>query len=263
MQRRRSTKVVGVLRLGINLARRVEKAAAQARVRKPIEVVACGFLIRNRRLAVAVERLGKGCAYEGRMLLRSMLEIMMNYAWIRLRQRHSRALRFIAYQPLELLRVHAGMRHTLSQTEFERTRRNLERQRRQVRHLFRFRDGTGKMRWAHSWAKVSSVEARFTEVKSAETRGQPDPFLYGLYAWISSAVHGGPNSLREVIARRGDSLVATRQPERSPSAQFVSAAAVLAYTIEAAVEDLGMKRVLGPEVASYASAVQSLRRRKK
>ena len=115
------------------------------------------------------------------------------------------------------------------------------------------------MQWARSWARVSSVEGRLREVRSAETPGQPDPFLYGLYAWISSAVHGGPNSVKEVLAKRGNSLVATRQPERNPTAQFKGAAIVLAYTGEAAVEDLGLERLLASQVKEYLSAVQDLK----
>ncbi len=259
MKRRRRVEPLAVLQRGIRLARHIERAATQIDLRKPIRVVACGFLVRNRRLAVAVGRLGEGCAYEGRMLLRSMLEIMINYAWIRLRQKHSRSVRFLSYQPLELLRVHAQMRDTFSQAEFEQAQRNLEAQRRRVRHLFRFRDRKGRMQWVRSWARVSSVEARLREVRSAETPGQPDPFLYGLYAWISSAVHGGPNSVNEVLTKRGNSLVATRQPEHNPTAQFRGAAIVLLYTFEAAVEDLGLKQLLASQVKEYSSAVHDLR----
>lgn len=256
-------KPLALLRRGILLARRVERAGVQKDLRKPTCIVAYGFLVRNRRLAVAVERLNKRCAYEGRMLLRSMLEIVINYAWIRLRQKHSRAKRFLAYQPLELLRIHAAMWYTFSQEEFKRTQRNLEAQRRRVRHLFRFRDKKGKMQWARSWAKVDSVEARLREVRSAETTGQPDPFLYGLYAWISSAVHAGPNSLKEVLRKRGNSLVAKGQPEKNPTAQFTGAAAVLAYTVEAAVEDLGLEPLLASQVKGYSTAIQGLRGRKR
>lgn len=260
MKQRSKREILAVLRHGIRLARLMERFATRTDLRKPIRKVACGFLVRNRRLAVAVERLGEGCAYEGRMLLRTMLEIVINYAWIRLRRKHSRAVRFLSYRPLELLKVHAQMRATFSQAEFEQMQRKLESQRRRVRHLFRLRDKQGKMQWASSWAKVSSVEARYREVRSVETPGQPDPFLYGLYAWISSAVHGGPNSLNEVVAKRRGSSVAARQPERNPAAQFTGAAAALAYTVEAAVEDLGLKRLLASQVEAYSNAVKALKR---
>jgi hypothetical protein len=110
---------------------------------------------------------------------------------------------------------------------------------------------------------VSSVEARLREVRSTETPGHFDPFLYGLFAWISSAVHGGPNSVNEVLTKRRYSLVATRQPERNPTAQFKGAAIVLAYTVEAAVEDLGLKPLLASQVEEYSSAVQDLRVKEK
>ncbi len=251
-----------VLRRGIRLARRVEALARVSTIRTPLRFVAYGFLVRNRRLSMAVDRLGAASAYEGRMLLRSMLEIMINHAWIRLRQKHSRALRFVAYQPLELLRTHTSMEAAMQPAEYERARRNLERQRRAVRHLFRFRDHKGKMQWARSWAAVGSVEGRLQEVKSAETPGQPDPFLYGLYSWISSGVHGGPNSLKEILQKRAGALVARRQPERDPKAQFAAAAAILAYTIKAAMEDLRLKKSIGAKVVNYSAAVQALRGRR-
>jgi hypothetical protein len=152
------------------------------------------------------------------------------------------------------------MRDTFSQAEFEQIQRNLESQRRRVRHLFRFRDSEGNMRWARSWAEVNTVESRLREVRSEETPGHPDPFLYGLYAWISSAVHGGPNSLHEVLAKRRNSSVATRQPERNPTGQFKGAAIALMYTVEAAVEDLGLKQLLASQVEEYSRAVQALGR---
>jgi hypothetical protein len=161
--------------------------------------VAYGFLIRNRRVAEAIERLGETSAYEGRMLLRTMIEIMFNQAWIRLRAKHSRALRFAAFQPLELLRVQTSLHATLAPAEYQATKRNLERQRRDVRHLFRFRASNGMMRWAKSWASVSTVEARIQEVRAAEAPGNPDPFMYAMYSWISSAVHGGPHSVNEMF----------------------------------------------------------------
>src|SRR5437867_2769791 len=116
---------LAVLRRGIRLARRVEALARRSEIRKPIRLVGYGFLVRNRRLAAGVERLGTACAYEGRMLLRSMIEIMINYAWIRLRQKHSRARRFVAYRPLELLHVHASMHASMPAHDFDLARGNL------------------------------------------------------------------------------------------------------------------------------------------
>jgi hypothetical protein len=162
-----------------------------------------------------------------------------------------------------MMRIHANMVTAMTPDKYEQFRRALEARRRRVRHLFRFRDPNGKMQWAKSWAKVSSVEARLREVKSSERPGQPDPFLYALYSWISSAVHGGPNSLKEVLIKRGTSFVAARQPEQDPKAQFVAGAAVLAWTLEAAIEDLQLGTVFGGEVNHYSATVQSLRGRRK
>ncbi len=249
-----------VLRRGIRLARRVESLAPDAEVRKPIGMVAFGFTVRNRRLATAIERLGLNCAYEGRMLLRSMIEILINYAWIRLRKPHSRALRYIAYHPLERLNVHRLMRETLEPEMLKESQRYLEEQRRRVRHLFRFRDKNGKMQWARSWASVSSLEARLQEVKADGNPSQSDPFLYGLYAWISSAVHGGPHSLDEVLTSRDQRIVAKEQPEQDPTAQIKAAATTLAFTLRAAVDDLKLKKVMKAELDTFMADMEGLRK---
>jgi hypothetical protein len=246
------------LRRGIRLARKAERLAAGKRTDRASKLVAYGFLIRNRRIAEAIERLGNDSAYEGRMLLRTSMEIMFNHAWIRLRSKHSRATRFLAFQPLELLRVHASLAATLPPAEFAATKRLLEKQRRQVRHLFRFRDSHGDMRWAKSWASVSSLEARMTAVRAAESPGDPDAFMYGIYSWISSGVHGGPNSIKEMFGFDSGRLKVCRQPEKDPTAQLVGATISLAHTLSCAVEDLNLKKQLGREVRKYVVAVKTL-----
>src|SRR2546422_4891915 len=90
-----------LLRRAIRLAKRIETEGRPTDFRRRIRLVTYGFLIRNRRIAAAIERLGTDCAYESRMLLRPMVETLINHAWIRLRDTHSRATRFVAYQQLE------------------------------------------------------------------------------------------------------------------------------------------------------------------
>jgi hypothetical protein len=186
---------------------------------------------------------------------------MSNHAWIRLRSKHSRALRFVSFQPLELLRVHGSLAASMSPAEYGKARKNLEKQRRAVRHLFRFRDGKGKMQWARSWAAVPLVNCRMAEVRSSEAPDQPDPFLYGLYSWISSAVHGGPNSINDMFHGLSGALVPKRHPERDPTAQFAGAAAALAHTLSCAAEDLKLRAAVGKKVDLYSGSVQGLRNR--
>ena len=254
---------VKVLRRGIRLAKSIERQAQNASLKKRLQLVAYGFLVRNRRSASAIEQLGARCAYEARMILRSMLEIMINYAWIRLRNKHSSSTRFLSYQPLELLKVHRSMQSAMSPAEYKAAHRNLVNQRRQVRHLFRFRDKNGKLRWARSWAQVSSIAARLDEVQASENPAGPDPFLYAMYAWFSSTVHGGPNAMKEIFTLRNGKLVPRKQPENVPGGHYVGAAAALAFTLEAAAEDLQLSRNFRGEAERYTQLVKSLRKPKK
>ena len=258
----RQSDPITILRRGIRLARRIEKEAETSPVRRPVRLVTYGFLVRNRRLAIAVERVGTDCAYEGRLLLRAMVETLINHAWIRLRQTHSRATRFVAYQPLELLRVHPSLHATMTEEAFKTARRNLVKQRADVRHLFRNRNNKGKLSWARNWAKVGTVEGRLDEVQRAENPAGPDPFLYGIYSWFSSVTHGGASSINDLFQKVNGRLVVGEQPEGNPKGHIVAAAAVLGFTLEAAVEDLGLKEGLSWKVDRYSRAVKGLGRTK-
>lgn len=123
----------GLLRLAIAGALVVEAAAAEKRLRRPLPLAGVGCLIRNRRLAQAILRLGISGAYESRILIRTMLEIQSNYAWIRLQKSHSRAIRFHRFVPLERLKILKQMNSIIKQADYDQMRKRLETQRNKVR----------------------------------------------------------------------------------------------------------------------------------
>jgi len=189
-----------------------------------------------------------------------MLEIQSNYAWIRLKNSYSRALRFHRFTSLEKLKILKQMNTLLKQGDGEQIRKQLEAERRQVRHLFRFRDSKNKMQWAKSWAAVSSVEARLAEILSTERPGkQVDPFMYGMYISFSSATHGSPGSINDVLRLDGGRLLARDQPETKPDVHKSGAAILLAWTIEAVTEDARLKRQLRSQLEPLDTAMSELR----
>ena len=98
-----------------------------------------------------------------------------------------------------------------------------------MRHLFRNRikqgKNKGKLKWDGNWASGASLESRLKEVLKSET-GKYDSFLYGLYRWLSSTVHGGPTSLNDVL-EPDKPLRAKQQPESNPTSHLVGAFVVL------------------------------------
>lgn len=133
------------LRQGISLAEVLESRVSHSAHKKKITFVGFGFLVRNRRLAQAILRLGSQHAYEGRMLLRSMLEIKINYSWICIRDRERRANRFIKYQPLEQLKILKELSNFYDPREYQQKLTNFKNKRAKVRHLFRHRNKKNKI----------------------------------------------------------------------------------------------------------------------
>ncbi len=82
--------------------------------------------------------------------------------------------------------------------------------------------------------------------------------MYGAYSWISSGVHGGPNSIKEMFSFSSGRLKVRRQPEKDPTAQWVGAAVSLAHTLSCAVEDLNLKKELGRDLRAYIAGVKKL-----
>ena len=253
-----------LLRRAIEAARLVEAAASEKRLRRPLEIAGYGFLVRNRRIASAIARLGRQGAYESKILMRTMFEIQINYAWIRLKNPHSRALRFRRFLPIERLRLLEKTATIFRSVDYERKKKQFEAERRKVRHLFRFRDSKGKMRWARSWAADRSVETRLTEIKQTERPGgKVDPFLSGMYISFSAATRGSPISLEEVLRAEDHRLVAVTQPEVRPDAHKIGAFILLVWTIEAFTEDARLKHQLRGELQEVSSAFAKLSKRTK
>jgi len=223
------------LHQSIALARKLESRVSPLARRTKLTFVGLGFLIRNRRLAQAILRLGSPHAYEGRMLLRSMLEIKINYSWIRICDRERRANRFIKFHPLEQLKILEELSDFYDPTEYQLKLKSFKTKRAKVRHLFQHRNKEGKFKWDRSWASSAFLESRLRDVLKSET-GNYDAFLYSLYRWTSSAIHGGIHSFSEVLDPV-EPLKARSQPESNPVAQIVGAFVILISTIKALAMD--------------------------
>jgi hypothetical protein len=209
----------------------MERRLTLGQQKRPLQKAAYGSLVRLRRLGEAIAALPPTQAYEGRILIRAMLEIYFNYAWMRLKQPHGRATRFLRFLAIERLKFLQSvqqspdlnlpsLRAAIRAAKYERTR---------LRHLFRVTDAKGRRLWAKDWAGGLSVEARFHQVltASAAERGSWDPFLYTLYRWFSGAAHGGPQSFSEVLEPSHFGLRPREQPEATPVAHYMGAGIVL------------------------------------
>lgn len=75
MPRKALSQGATLLRKAIRSAEKVEKAALKKHLQRPLQVVGLGHLVRARRIARAIERLGRESAYEALLLLRVMLEM--------------------------------------------------------------------------------------------------------------------------------------------------------------------------------------------
>jgi len=244
----------------IEAARNLEAAASQKVLRKPLQVVGLYCLVRHRQIAVAIQRLGLESAYESRVLLRTMIEIYINYAWIRLRDTDLRAERFLKFVPLEKLRILEQTTRAYRPDEYARLKRTRQTEREKVRHLFQSHDTKGKMKWAKSWTCGKSVEAMFTEIQENEKpETSLDLFLYGLYRFFSSAVHGGPLSRTEVLMVVDRRIIASPQPEHDPTEDHtVGAFTLLASSIEAFAEDAMLQDQCHADIRKVSAALQEL-----
>ena len=244
----------------LRVAEKLEGLAAERRSRRPLVLVGHTSLIRASRLAAAIARLGEPYAYEARVLLRALLEIQINYSWIRLRKSYSRALRFVKFLPLERLKLLNRIAPELSPEQLRALRQRWERDRASVRHLFRVRDRKGKLVWADSWAyPMSSIEARLREVMEKEQATSPDLFLYTMYTDLSGTVHGSPGSMDEVVQIVEGRMIAKPQPERQdPRRHFFGALIVLVWMIDAFSADARLKKALGLDWRRLARATKSL-----
>lgn len=178
-----------LLDLSIRLARKLEDTVNLIATNKKHTTIGYFTLVRNRRLAEGIDLLGQTHAYEGRILLRSMIEIHINYAWIRCRKPTLRANRFFRFHPLEQLAIIDGLMESTPSPELLKEEwRDLRRQRAATRHLFQYRKKR-RLRWADSCFRTTSLKSRLDEVLKLETPTKQSGFLYTLYRWTSSAVH--------------------------------------------------------------------------
>lgn len=234
------------LRRCIALAELLEDQISSASRYKKSTIVGFGFLVRLRRLAEAVLELGKGHAYEAQILLRSMIEIHYNHKWILLSAKERRANRFMKFEVLERLKISNNLSESMDPNEYAAESKKLRAMRAKVRHLFRQRNKKKKLVWAESWASVTSFEGRLMKVLKFE-KGEPDEFLYGLYRYFSSTVHGGPISLREVL-ESSPTIRAKLQPESEPEKQIRGAFLILIDSIRTLAENISMIGNLEPEL---------------
>lgn len=247
----------------IALSKRLESITGPKANRKKNILVGFGFLVRNRRLAQAVSQLSNQYAYEKRILIRSMVEIHITYAWIRLRNTENRANRFIKFIPLEKLKILKDLKASglITSDEYRIKLREYINRRTKVRHLFRNQinrgKNKGKLKWDGNWASGASLESMLEEVLKSET-GKYDSFLYTLYRWFSSTVHGGPISLDDVL-EPDRPLRAKQHPESNPTSHLKGAFVVLLATIEALAKSSNTIKDLEPEISKLQSALNGLR----
>lgn len=251
------------LRRSIALSEKLEAIAGTKADQRKSTTVGFGFLVRNRRLAQAVSQLSSKYDYEKRMLIRSMVEIQINYTWIRLKNTEFRANRFIKFAPLETLRIleYLGNSGLMTQDEYLAKIREYRNKRAKVRYLFRNQIKRGKnkrkLKWDKNWASDTSLESRLEEVLKHKP-GKYDSFLYALYRWFSSTVHGGPTSINDVL-EPDKPLRAKLQPESKPTLHLIGAFAVLLATIEALAESSNTIKDIEPELSKLQSALNKLK----
>jgi hypothetical protein len=84
------------------------------------------------------------------------------------------------------------------------------------------------------------------KVLMSETK-DPDKFLYGLYRYFSSTVHGGPMSMSQVL-EISTTIRAKLQPESEPEKQIRGAFLILIDSIKTLVKDTSVIGNLEPEL---------------
>jgi len=230
----------------IALAKLLEDQIGSTSWYKKSTIVGFGFLVRHRRLAEAVLELGKDYAYEAQILLRCMIEIHYNHKWILLTAKERRANRFLKFDLLERLKISDSLSKSMDPNEYAAKSKKLKSKCAKVRHLFRLRDNKNKFVWAKSWASVTSFEGRLMKVLKPRN-GEPDKFLYALYRYFSSNVHGGPMSISQVL-ESSHTIQAKLQPESEPEKQIRGAFLVLIDSIRTLAENTSMIESLEPEL---------------
>jgi len=178
-----------------------------------------------------------------------MLEIFFDYRWIRIKHKHSRAVRFLRYQPIDMLKCFDKLPSSFTPDQRRGIRTRLKAERSKARHLFRVRDRNNKLRWAASWAyPVSSVASRMHELRSSPGTTPQDNYWHGIYSWMSWVVHATPQSVNQVVSPSGALRPRSKSlsdPSMPPFVAFV----LLLSTIDLLANDLQLSAVLEPEVS--------------
>jgi hypothetical protein len=216
-----------LLAQAIEVAQGIE-AILGARQRPPApQLVAFGSLVRNRRLSQAIARIPEDLAYEALVLVRCLVETQINLSWIRLDPR-TRAERFLKFEPLERLDLIKEMPESVPKGRARAVVERLEAARNATKSLFGEVSNHGKLRWAGKWAPVS-LRDRLSEIMNAAGQSKV-PFVYVLYRWGSSVVHGGPVSLASIIRTDREHASAVPQPLTEASSVFAGAGLCLLMT---------------------------------
>jgi len=235
-----------LLRRSIRLARKLEKIASQPASTRLVTKVGYGFLVRSRRLASAIEAVPSECSYEALILVRTMFEIFFDYKWIRLTRAHSRAVRFLRYEPIDKLKALQTMPTVFTPPNLQRITKRLKAERSKTRHLFRFRDKNLKLRWASSWAHpVNTVASRVGQLRLSAPTTPEDNYWYGLYRWMSWVVHASPQSVEATIIATG--ALKPRRVLPDPNLPRILSWVVLLTIVDFLSSDLKLTKTLEPE----------------
>lgn len=227
---------------------RFEQLILGAHQRKPAGAVAYLTLVAERRLGASVAALKEEQAYEGRVLLRAMLEHYFNLAWILNRSPHRRANRFIKWLNLEKLRILESL-PTAEQKDYRPTIARLRKRRTTYRRLFRITDRRGRRVWSHSWSPVS-LAARVEEVCAAAPHATGTrSFIYTLYKWLSSATHGNVLYLINLVEPTRYGIRPRAQPDSDPKSITAGAAMLLIGSIQEAGRVLTFSQSMKDELS--------------
>lgn len=245
----------------LELAQQVEAAVAPLTATRALPQFAFGTLVRTRRVAGALKRLGGEYGFEGRVLVRSLLELYFNYEWVHLKHTERRANRFLRFHPLEKLIVMADFPPESCGADYLQKVKRLRRDRAKVRYLFRRKGKQGKLYWERSWAEVNSIEVRMMQVQSVHL-GQAqaaDRFMYMLFRWFSGVAHGSPQSFAEVLKRTAGGVCARTSEELYTDTSLSAATIALLVVLKRAARDLGVSPELIDRIdgtwESYKSGV--------
>ncbi len=176
------------------------------------------------------------------MLLRSMIEIYVNYAWIRLSRPHSRAIRFMRFETLERIQILEEL-SAHSPDDYAAAVAYFRCERSKLAYLFRGRNKKGKLQWARHWASTTTYAERLRQVLEAQAAGSASGnFLKPLHKWNSSSVHGGPVSVAALfdLSSAGLRTRLVAAPDLTAPAPTLEEPSQLPVLVRQLLHDLGL-----------------------